>query len=213
MGDWNDAIDELEARSRASGLEITTSNHPAYTTSFEAAALVGLEGPFHVGLQYDRVTGKSEFDVRELIATGGGPAEFPTVADAASNAWLLVGRWILPGARRGTRPYVQLGAGVGSARLTFATASGGAHGKGQGFAGNAEAGVQLGDGPFRVRFSAGFRLHRVPLSYSRVQANSQPGAARYFFDFSDEMRAFVAGRDLDLSGAYGRLGVAVALTR
>lgn len=213
MGEWGDAVAELETQARASGLTITTSNNPAYTTSFEAAALMQVRGPFLLGLQFDRLTGKSEFDLRENISPGGGSAVFPTSADATSNAWLLVARWMIPGARRGARPFVQIGAGVGSARLAFATSSGSAQGKGQAFAGNAEAGFNVGDGPFRVRASAGFRAHRVPLSYSRVQASSQSGVSRYFFDFNDELRDFATGRDLDLSGAFGRIGIVVALER
>ncbi|MEO5617820.1 MAG: hypothetical protein ABIS67_08610 [Candidatus Eisenbacteria bacterium] len=213
MGEWGDGIAELESRARASGLVITTSTNPAYTTSFDAEALASLRGPFLIGLQYDRLTGKSEFVVRENVSSGGGPGQFPTLADATSNAWLLVGRWMIPGARRGVRPFVQMGAGVGSARLAFSTSSGSAQGKGRGFAASAEAGFHVGDGTFRIRGSAGYRVHRVPLSYSRVQASSQPGSSRYFFDFDDELRDFVTGRDLDLSGAFGRIGVAVALER
>lgn len=213
MGEWNEGIADLESRARESGLTITKSNNPAYTTSFEAAALMQVHGPLLFGLQYDRLTGKSEFDLREDIAPGGGPSNFPTYADATSNAWSLVARWMIPGARRGTRPYLQAGAGVGSARLAFATSSGSAQGKGQGFAGNLEAGFHVGDGAFRVRASAGFRVHRVPLSYSRVQASSTSGFSRYFFDFDDELRDFVTGRDLDLSGAFGRIGVTLALAR
>ena len=213
MGEWHDGIADLEARARQSGLEITTSNNPGYTTSFEAAGLISARGPILLGVQYDRITGKSEFDVHERIGFGAGSAQYETVAEATSNAYLLVGRWMIPGARRGVRPFVQLGAGVGSARLAFSTSGATAEGKGHAFAGTLEAGIHVGNGPLRVRAGAGYRSHRVPLSYSRVLASSLPGVQRYFFDFNDELGAFVSGRDVDLGGAFARLGLAVALAR
>ena len=206
MGEWNDGLTSL---SKASGLPLAKDNLPAFTSSFEAAILTEVTGRFMLGLQYDRLTGKSEFSVRELIASGGGVAEFPTVAEANSNAWLLAARWRVPGGRRGVQPYLQAGAGLGSARLSFSTSSGGAHGKGHGFAGSLEAGLHVGEGMVRVRAAAGWRLHRVKLSYNRVQAASQPGVSRYYFDFDDELRDFATGRELDLSGAFARIGVTV----
>jgi len=209
MGDWHDALATLEARSRADGLTVTTSNNPAYTTSFDAVVFFTLRGPLRVGLQYDRMTGKSEFKVRENFSPGTGPNEYETSADARSNAWLFALRWMLPGARRGVRPYAQLSAGVGSAQLDFETPSGGAEGKGHGFASNLEAGFQVGDGVVRIRAHAGWRFHRVPLSYSRVRGTSYPGLRRFYFDFDDEARDFVIGRDVDLGGAFGRIGIAL----
>jgi hypothetical protein len=212
MGGWRDGLALLEVRSRNDGLTITTSNNPGYTTSFEAAVLFSLVGPFLVGLQYDRPTGASEFDVRENTGFGGS-AEYETRAQATSNAWLLVGRWMLPGARRGVRPMLQAGAGVGSAQLEFTTPSGGAEGKGHGFVGTLESGLQVGDGSLRFAMNVGWRFHRVPLSYSRLRGTSQPGVQRFYFDFDDETRDFVTGRDVDLSGAFGRIGVVLVRPR
>ena len=213
MGEWHDGLADLESRARQSGLLVTTSNNPAYTSSFEVAALVSTPRQLLVGIQYDRLTGKSEFTVRENTGMGGGSAEYKTVAEATSNAWLLVGRWMIPGARRGVRPFVQLGAGVGSARLEFSTPGGAAEGKGHAFAGTAEAGIHVGDGAVRVSAAAGYRVHQVHLGYSRVRAGSQPGVQRYYFDFNDELATFVDGRDVQLGGAFARLGLAVALAR
>ncbi len=213
MGDWRNGIADLEARSRADGLPITSATNPAYTASFEAIGLVAVGGPFFAGLEFDRPTGASEFDVRDALGMNAGTAEFETRAGAASNAWLVVGRWMLPGARRGVRPYLQSGAGVGSAQLEFTTPSGGAEGKGHAFVGALAGGLLIGDGPLRARLEVGWRLHRVPLSYSRVRGTSQPGELRDYFDFDDETRAFVTGRDVDLSGGFARIGVAVAFSR
>lgn len=212
MGDWHDGLQSLENRSTQSGSTITTSNNPAYTTSFEFAALYPLAPRFLAGLQFDRMTGKSEFTVRENFSAGTGPGEFETQADGTSNAWLAVVRWMIA-ERPGAHPYLQLGAGVGSAQLEFSTPSGGALGKGHGFAANLEAGFQVGDGPLRARAAAGWRYHRVQLGYSRIHGTSQPGVARYYFAFDDEVSAFVNGRDLDLGGAFARLGIAVAIPR
>ncbi len=212
MGEWNDGVASLESGARASGLAVTTSNLPATTTSFEAAILARLRPGLFAGIQYDRPTGKSEFAVRE--ASGGGAlAEYPTEADATSNAWLVAARWTLPGARRGTSAYAQAAAGVGSARLQFSAPGGTALGKGHGFAGSLELGVVAGDGPLGLRFAAGWRHHRTPLSYSGTRASSQSGGSRFAFDFDDELRDFVAGRDLDLGGPFARIGATLAWER
>jgi len=213
MGDWKNGISDLEARSRADGLPITSASNPAYTASFEALGLASVGGPFLVGLQFDRLTGASEFDVRDAIGFNAGTAEFETRAEATSNAWLVTGRWMLPGARRGVRPYLQSGGGVGSAQLEFSTPSGGAEGKGHAFVGSLASGLLVGGGALRCRLEAGWRFHRVPLSYSRIRGTSQPGVRRDYFDFDDETRAFVTGRDVDLSGGFARIGVAVAFER
>ena len=210
MGEWKTGLAELQARSIADGLTIPTSTNPAYTSSFEATALTAAGGPFLVGLQYDRPTGAGEFEVRDV--DGSGFQDFKTRAQATSNAWLVVGRWMLPGARRGVRPLLQAGAGVGSAQLEFTTPSGGAEGKGRGFIASLETGLVIGDGQLRMKIQTGWRFHRVPLSYSRVRGASSLARRDYFVD-DGATRAFVTGRDVDLSGAYARLGVAVAITR
>lgn len=211
MGEWKRGLADLQARSAADGLTIATSTNPAYTSSFEATALTAVGSHFLLGLQYDRPTGAGEFEVRDL--DGAGFQDFKTRAQATSNAWLLVGRWMLPGARRGLRPLLQAGAGVGSAQLEFTTPSGGAEGKGRGFIASIETGLVIGDGSTRMKLQTGWRFHRVPLSYSRVRGASAPGARRDYFDFDDETRSFVAGRDVDLSGAYARVGFTVAIAR
>lgn len=211
MGDWKRGLEDLQARSAADGLTIPTSTNPAYTSSFEASALTAFGGRFLLGLQFDRPTGAGEFEVRDV--DGSGFQDFKTRAQATSNAWLVIGRWMLPGARRGVRPLLQAGAGVGSAQLEFTTPSGGAEGKGHGFIGSIETGLVIGDGQTRMKIQTGWRFHRVPLSYSRVRGASNPGVRRDYFDFDDEARTFVTGRDVDLSGAFARVGVAVALSR
>ena len=211
MGDWKNGLADLENRSRAAGLTITSSTNPAYTTSFDLCALMAVGSRFFVGIQYDRPTGASRFSVRDAV--GSGSYTFETSAEATSNAWLAVGRWMLPGARRGVRPLLQAGAGLGDAQLEFATPSGGAEGKGRAFVASIEAGLRVGDGPIRLRCDAGWRFHRVPLSYSRVRGASQPGVLRDYFDFDDETRAFVTGRDVDLSGAFVRVGASVVVQK
>ena len=211
MGEWRRGLDDLQARSTAAGLTVPTSTNPAYTSSFEATALTAVGAHFLLGLQYDRPTGAGEFEVRDV--EGSGFQDFKTRAQATSNAWLVVGRWMMPGARRGVRPLLQAGAGVGSAQLEFTTPSGGAEGKGHGFIASLETGVVIGDGPTRLKIQTGWRFHRVPLSYSRVRGASEPGVRRDYFDFDDETRAFVTGRDVDLSGAFARIGVTVAMQK
>ncbi len=211
LGDWKHGLDELQARSVADGLPIATSANPAYTSSFEATALTAVGPHFFLGLQYDRPTGAGEFEVRDN--DGASVLDFRTRAQATSNAWLVVGRWMLPGARRGVRPLLQAGVGVGSAQLEFTTPSGGAEGKGHAFVGSIETGVVIGDGSMRMKVQTGWRFHRVPLSYSRVRGASEPGVRRDYFDFDDETRAFVTGRDVDLSGAFARIGISVVMQR
>ena len=211
MGDWKRGLDDLQARSVAAGLPIASSTIPGYTSSFEATALTPVGPHFLLGLQYDRPTGAGDFEVRDN--DGASVLDFKTRAQASSNAWLIVGRWMLPGARRGVRPLLQAGAGVGSAQLEFTTPSGGAEGKGHGFIGSIETGVVIGDGQTRMKIQTGWRFHRVPLSYSRVRGASEPGVRRDYFDFDDETRAFVTGRDVDLSGAFARIGVSVVMQK
>jgi len=213
LGDWGDAIAGLESRSRSDGLPIVTSNRPAYTLSFEAALLFPVRGRWLAGFQYDRPTGKSEFSVRDDNGGTGGSGEFRTSVDANSNAYLAVARWLAPTREGAVHSYLQLGAGVGSARLEFVTPSGSALGKGHGFAGELEAGAYVGDGLLRLRTAVGYRYHRATLGYSRVTASSQAGLRRYYFDFNDELADFARGRDLDLGGVFARLGATLSFSR
>jgi hypothetical protein len=213
LGDWGAAITDLESRSRSDGLPIATSNRPAYTLSFEAAVLMPVRDRWLAGLQYDRPTGKSEFSVRDDNGGTGGTGEFKTSADANSNAYLAVVRWLAPTREGAVHTYFQAGAGVGSARLEFSTPSGSALGKGHGFVGSLEAGAMVGDGPLRLRTAVGARFHHVKLGYSRVSASSQAGLRRYYFDFNDELADFARGRDLDLGGVFARIGAAFSFSR
>ena len=213
LGDWGDAVGELESRSVGDGLTIPTSNRPAYTFSFEGALLIPARGRWLLGFQYDRPTGKSEFTVRDNNSGVGGSGEFRTRANATSNAYLGVVRWLAPSRAGAVHSYLQLGVGVGSGRLEFTTPSGSAIGKGHGLAANLEAGAYVGDGVVRVRTAVGYRHHRAPLAYSRVTASSQSGLNRYYFDFADELRSFAHGRDLDLSGLFARLGATASFSR
>lgn len=213
MGDWGSAIADLESRSRGDGLPIATSNRPAYTFSFEAAVLLPVRGRWLAGLQYDRPTGKSEFTVRDDNGGTGGTGEFRTSVDASSNAYLAVVRWLAPTREGAVHTYFQAGAGVGSVRLEFMTPSGSALGKGHGFVGTLEAGAFVGDGMVRLRTAVGARFHHARLGYSRVNASSQAGLRRYYFDFDDELADFARGRDLDLGGVFARLGATFSLSR
>ena len=174
----------------------------------EACALLPIRHNLSVGIEWDRMAGTSSFSVHE--ATGlGFSADYLTSVDATSNAWLAVVRWERAEMRGPLRPFVQLGAGYGSASLEFFSPAADAKGDGRGVAASTLVGARLGHGSLQLEASAGYRFHPVRLHYRDVRGGGgYPSFQRFFFESSDEVRAFVDGRDVDLGGPFLRLGIA-----
>jgi hypothetical protein len=211
MGEWNNGMKSLDALARSRGLPVSNVSEPGWTASVDVCALLPFGRNLSIGVEWDRMTGTSSF--LALDATGfGGSTTYGTTADATSNAWLAVARWERADAHGPWHPFVQLGAGVGDASFDFDSPGAFARADGRGVAASSLVGVRRGHGWFQLEAGAGYRYHRVRPRYREVAAGVDPFStfARFYFESSDDLGAFVDGRDVDLGGPFLRLGITVS---
>ena len=206
MKDWRDGLQTLQGIARSRNLRTTDSDNSGIGGSYGGTILAKVTETIGVGIEVEFLRDENSFLVQDVI--GGlfaGTGHFVTSVDAFSRGVQVVAA-VHPWTRQ-RRAFFQLGLGIGSGRVRFFSPGGRAEGEGTGVILSGLVGTDLGV----LHLSGGVRLHRFGIDYEIQYSGTGP--ARYWFSSEAEARSFSQGRDVDFTGLFLRIGVAVHLIK
>jgi hypothetical protein len=209
MGDWKSAMNELEGRARANGLNPSRMSE----VSWFAGGKVSMPMSDRVAAEVivERVGASPEFTVVDAVGGifGSGPATYSFETHAAATV-VRVGAQLRPLPQRAAALYTGLSAGLGWVDVAFSSPNGQASGSGTGGALAASLGVQGRGRGVRPTLEVGMRLLSATPEFDQWNVSSGGGAARFVFADQADMETFLAGRSTQLGGPYLLLGLAYA---
>jgi len=205
MRDWRDGLGTLQTRAQQHGLPIT--GKLCICMSWGSTALVHVRERVGVGAQFEMLRDTRSFTVTDDLRFFGTNtnASFGFRNETVVRTTQVVAA-LYP--REGSRAHVQVGVGRGSGHSRFMTPGGDAEGHGSGMLVSASAGMESSF----WYVDAGWRLHRIDITYDTIRDSAIP-EARDLFASEAEVRDFVQARDADFTGGWARIGLAFRFGR
>ena len=191
MAEWHARIDALQAYASVQNPPVSDDVRNGFV-AWGGTLLVRLTPRILVGGELGKVQDQDRFAVTELI--GGifpGSAEFGVgVETIGRNAQFALAFY----PRAQSNMHVQVGAGLGQSHIEFSSRQAEADGEGTGPIVSALFGTEWK----MLYLTAGARFHRMPINYTRLDDLGIPSG-----------REFPADPDVDLSGIFVRVGLAL----
>jgi len=205
MHDWRQGIDALAGLARGRGL--TPERECCISKSWGTTAVVHVADRFAVGGSYEALRDTREFRVTDTIDAfgfhGTGQFSFNNVTEVTATQAVVA---VYP--RVESHTHVQFGGGIGTGHTRLGTPGSSSSASVRGAVLSVSAGTEA-----RLWYvDAGWRYARMRVG-TRSAGDSSIDEARDVFPDVASVAAFTRDRETDLSGMWGRIGIALHFGR